>query len=242
MRFGRLNTIRTKLVVSLVAICVVPLIITGITSYNKSKNILNDKLTLTSTQTLAEMNTGLMDYFDGFSNIVKMTSNNPAIVNVDSSDLNVINEIMKSVKDSDSDILDIYYGTETKQMFMYPVSELPDDYDPRVRSWYKLAMENKGKVIVTPAYEDLGTGKSVVGIAKTVEKDGKVIWVIGIDCTLSTLADRVAAKKIGNTGYVFIADASGKVLGHPDKAVVNTEEAAKLSIWDKVKAEKKWFC
>lgn len=65
MRFERLNTIRIKLVVSLVSICVVPLIITGITSYNKSKNILNDKLTLTSTQTLAEMNTGLMDYFDG---------------------------------------------------------------------------------------------------------------------------------------------------------------------------------
>jgi methyl-accepting chemotaxis protein len=220
---------------------VIPLIITGVASYNRSKNILNDKLTLTSTQTLAEMNIGLMDYFDGFSNIVTMTSNNPAIVNVDSSDLNVVNDIMKSVKDSDNDILDIYYGTVSKEIFIYPETKLPDGYDPTQRGWYKLALEHKGQVVITPAYEDAGTGKNVVGIAKTVEKDGKVVGVIGIDCTLATLADRVATKKIGNTGYVFIAEPSGKVLGHPQKNVVNTEEAAKLSIWDKVKVEKNGF-
>lgn len=118
---------------------------------------------------------------------------------------------------------------------------MPDGYDPTVIGWYKLAMEHKGQVVITPAYEDAGTGKNVVGIAKTVEKDGKVVGVIGVDCTLSTLADRMANKKIGNTGYVFISELSGKVLGHPDKAVVNTDSAAKLSIWDKVKAEKNGF-
>lgn len=115
----KINTIRTKLVVSLVTICVIPLIITGIISYNRSKTILNDKLTLTSTQTLTEINNGLMDYFHGFSNIFGMTSNNPAIVNVETdNNADVINYIMKSVKDSDNDILDIYYGTETKK-FLY---------------------------------------------------------------------------------------------------------------------------
>ncbi|WP_160687703.1 methyl-accepting chemotaxis protein [Clostridium sp. C2-6-12] len=244
MRFKRMkiNTIRTKLVVSLVAICVIPLVITGITSYNRSKTILSDKLTLTSTQTLAEVNTGLMDYFRGFADIVTMTSKNPAIVNVETdNNTDAINDIIKSVKDSDDDILDIYYGTETKKMFMYPSAKLPDDYDPRSRGWYKLAMEHKGKVVITPAYEDAGTGKNVVGIAKTVEKDGKVIGVIGVDCTLATLADRIATKKIGNTGYVYITELSGKVLGHPDKTVVNTDAASKLSIWDKVKSEKNGF-
>jgi methyl-accepting chemotaxis protein len=241
MKFERLNSIRTKLVVSLVTICVIPLIITGITSYNQSKNILNDKLILTSTQTLAEMNTGLMDYFNGFSNIVAMTSSNPAIVNIDYTNSNVINDIMKSVKESNKDILDIYYGTVSKDIFIYPETKLPDGYDPTIREWYKLALEHKGQIVITPAYVDAGTGKNVVGIVKTVEKDGKVIGVIGIDCTLSTLADRVSTKKIGNTGYVFIADGSGKVLGHPLKDVVNTDAAAKMSIWNKVKSEKNGF-
>ena len=73
----KLNSIRTKLVISLVAICVIPLIITGVCSYNQSKTILSNKLTLTSTQTLTEINNGLMDYFHGFSNIVSMTSKEP---------------------------------------------------------------------------------------------------------------------------------------------------------------------
>ena len=242
MGFKKINTIRVKLVISLVAICVIPLIIIGIASYNRSKTILNDKLTLTSTQTLAEVNSGLKDYFRGFSNTVAMTSTNPVIGNVETeNNTSLIMEILKSVQVSDKDILDIYYGTETKKIFIYPETKLPDGYDPTQRGWYKLAMEHKGQVVITPAYEDAGTGKNVVGIAKTVEKDGKVIGVIGIDCTLSTLADRMSTKKIGNTGYMFISELSGKVLAHPSKDVINTDAAAKLSIWEKVKSEKSGF-
>ena len=176
----KINTIRTKLVASLVTICVIPLVITGVASYNRSKTILNDKLTLTSTQTLAEANIGLKDYFRGFSNTVAMTSSNPAIENVDADNNDaVILDIMKSVKDSVADILDIYYGTASGKFFIYPNAKMPDGYDATQRGWYKLAIENKGKVVITPAYEDIGTKSNVVGIAKTVEKDGKVVGVIG---------------------------------------------------------------
>jgi methyl-accepting chemotaxis protein len=238
----KINTIRIKLVTSLVAICVIPLIITGVASYNRSKTILNDKLTLTSTQTLAEVNTGLKDYFRGFSNTVAMTSSNPAIENVDAdNNTALILDIMKSVKDSDADIMDIYYGTASGKFFIYPDAKMPDGYDATQRGWYKLAMENKGKVVITPAYEDAGTKANVVGIAKTVEKDGKVVGVIGVDCTLATLAQRISEKKIGNFGYMFVSELSGKVLAHPNKDVVNTDAAAKLIIWDKVKSEKSGF-
>jgi len=118
---------------------------------------------------------------------------------------------------------------------------MPDGYDATQRGWYKLALENKGKVVITPAYEDVGTKSNVVGIARTVEKDGKVVGVIGVDCTLSTLAERISEKKIGNTGYMFISELSGKVLAHPNKDVVNTDAAAKLNIWDKVKSDKSGF-
>lgn len=238
----KINTIRTKLVASLVTICVIPLVITGVASYNRSKTILNDKLTLTSTQTLAEANIGLKDYFRGFSNTVAMTSSNPAIENVDADNNDaVILDIMKSVKDSDADILDIYYGTASGKFFIYPNAKMPDGYDATQRGWYKLAIENKGKVVITPAYEDIGTKSNVVGIAKTVEKDGKVVGVIGVDCTLATLAQRISEKKIGNSGYMFISELSGKVLAHPQKEVINTDAAAKLNIWDKVKSDKSGF-
>ena len=238
----KLNSIRAKLIISLVSICIIPLIITGFGSYNQSKSILSNKLTLTSTQTLTEINNGLLDYFHGFSNIVSMTTKNPSIVNIDTdNNTGVIMGILKGVKESDKDILDIYYGTASGKFAIYPEAKMPDGYDATTRPWYKQALEHKGQVIITPPYQDIVTGNNVVGIAQTVEKNGQVVGVIGIDCTLATLAERISTKKVGNTGYVFISDVSGNVLAHPQKDVINTDAAAKLSIWNKVKSENSGF-
>jgi methyl-accepting chemotaxis protein len=238
----KLNSIRTKLIISLVAICMIPLIILGAASYNQSKSILSNKLTITSTQTLKEVNNGLTDYFHGISDTVSIFSKNPGISNIDTeTNSNVVMDILKSVIDSDKDTLNIYYGTASGKFFTYPEAEMPEGYDARTRSWYQLALEHKGQVVITPVYQDVVTGDNVIGVVKTVEKDGQVVGVIGIDCSLDTLAERIASKKIGSTGYVYLSDVSGKVLAHPQKDVVNTDAAAKLSIWNKVQSEDSGF-
>ena len=107
-------------------------------------------------------------------------------------------DILKGVKESDKDILDIYYGTASGKFAIYPNAKMPDGYDATTRPWYKQALEHKGQVIITPPYKDAATGNNVVGIAQTVEKNGQVVGVIGIDCTLATLAERISTKKIGN--------------------------------------------
>jgi len=245
MKFNniKLNSIRTKLIVSLVAICIIPLIIMGLGSYYKSKGILSDKLTTTSTQTLTEINNGLNNYFDGFSKIISMTSKNPVIENIDADNNNnsIITEVLKGVQETDKDILDIYYGTVSGKFETYPDAKMPAGFDATTRPWYKQALEHKGKVIITPPYQDAATGNNVVGIAQTVEKNGQVVGVIGIDCELATLGERISTKKIGNEGYVYISDVEGKVLAHPNKDVINTDSAAKLSIWGKVKSEDSGF-
>ena len=78
----KFNNIRTKLIISLISIYVIPLIIAGYGSYSESRLILSKKLTVTSIQTLSEINDVLSDYINGFSNIVSMTSNNYDFMNV----------------------------------------------------------------------------------------------------------------------------------------------------------------
>lgn len=236
------NSIRSKLIISLVAICVIPLITLGISSYNQSKSILSNKLTITSTQTLKEINYGLLDYFQRFTNEVSMTSKNPAFENIDTDNNNqVIIDIIKGIKESDKDILGIYYGTASGKFSIYPATKMPDGYDATTRLWYKQAVEHKGEVIITPPYKDAATGNNVVTIAEAVESNGQVVGVIGLDCTLATIGERISTKKIGNTGYVYISDVSGNVLAHPNKDLINTYAAAKLSIWDKIRAENSGF-
>ncbi|MBU3158003.1 methyl-accepting chemotaxis protein [Clostridium estertheticum] len=238
----KLNSIRTKLIISLVSICVIPLIISGFGSYTESKSILSKKLTVTSSQTLTEINNGLSDYFNGFANMVSMTSNNYDFINVDiGKNYNYIPEVLKGVKESNKDILNMYYGTASGKFATYPIAKMPDGYDSTKSSWYKQAIDHKGQVIITPPYKDNVTGNAVVGIARAVEKDGQVVGVVGMDCSLTTLAERMSTKKVGTTGYVFISDTLGNIISHPKKDLIGTNEASKLSIWNNIKSEDNSF-
>jgi Methyl-accepting chemotaxis protein len=237
-----LNSIRSKLIISLVSIAVIPLIVTGAFSYNQSKSILDKKLTLTSTQTLMEVNHGLDDYLFGFVKMSNMISENYDVVNVDTEDnFKFISGVLKGIKESDQDIMDAYYGTVSGKFGIYPETKMPDGYDATTRPWYKQAIAGNGKAIITEPYKDAGSGKMVIGVAKTVMKDGKAVGVIGFDVSLSTLAERIGAKKVGNSGYVFIANPEGIILAHPDQSLINTDTASKLSFWNEAKSKSNGF-
>lgn len=227
----KLNNIRTKLIISLVAICIIPLLITGISSYNKSKGILEKKLSVTSAQTLNEMNSGLNNYFEAYEDFISLTAENYDITDVDVDDnIKYVPDLLKRIKNCDDDILSVYYGTASGKFNNQPYVKMPDGYDSTTRPWYKQAVENKGNVIITHPYKDASTGDNVITIAKTVEKNGQVVGVVALDCTLATLSQKMAEKQLGDTGYVYIIDTDGTIIAHKDKTLINTPS----SIFDKV--------
>lgn len=238
----KLNSIRTKMILGIMTICIIPIIVVGIGSYFESKLILSNKLTVTSTQSLTEINDGLNEYFNALTEVVAITAGNSHFVNVDAGDnIGYIQDILNTVKDNKKDLLGAYYGTASQQFFISPDQEMPDEYNPTTRDWYKQAAENRGKVVITPPYEDALTGNNVVTVAKAVEKDGKVVGVMAVDCTLTALTERMNQKKIGNTGYVYIANVDGIILTHPNTELINTDEATKVSFWERAQTEDSGF-
>lgn len=53
-------------------------------------------------------------------------------------------------------------------MLIYPGFSLPNDFDPSRRSWFQKAMENTGKLIITPAYLDIGGAGYIVTISHVI--------------------------------------------------------------------------
>lgn len=238
----KLNSIRIKLIAGMIAICLIPLLALGIGTYIESKSILNDKLTLTSTQTLTEINNGLQDYFIGITEIVSITSSNYHLVNVDEGDnLSYIQDLVDSIKENNPDLISVYYGTASKEIIISPETQMPDGYDPTQRPWYQQAVEGKGQVVLTPPYEDAASGANVITLAKTVEKDGQIVGVMAVDCTLTALTEKIAKKEVGNTGYIFLADTEGTILAHPQMDLINTDAASKLSFWNTAKTQESGF-
>jgi len=236
------NSIRTKLVVSMIALCVLPLIILGMGSYQQSKSKLDEKLRLTSTQTLSQINESLQEYFNGMTQLISVATDNYHINHINEGDhVTYAIDLLKNVKENNTDILNVYYGLADKGIHIYPETELPDDYNPTTRPWYQDAVAKEGNVILTTPYEDASTGDNVITIAKAVVSNGKVIGVIAMDCSLSTLTEKIGQKKVGNSGYIFLADQEGKIIAHPNSELINTDTAAKLSFWSQAKKNDSGF-
>jgi methyl-accepting chemotaxis protein len=239
MNFGKFDfkSIRTKLIISLIAICLIPLIVMGSVSYYESKNILNDKLKVTSKETLSEINTGLENYFIAMSSEVNMMSNNYNFVNINEAEPeSFARGTLKDIKESNKDILNVFVGTESGKFDIYPNQNMPDNYNPKIRPWYTLAMQNKGKIVITKPFRDAQTGTTVVSIAKTIINNGQTIGVASMNVSLETLSKKLSLSKIGNAGYVSIVDQDGIMVTNPNKNLIETNTITKQPFWNKVKS------
>jgi len=112
-----------------------------------------------------------------------------------------------------------YLGDATGHFTIRPDAKMPDGFDPRVRPWYKGA-ESSSTSTLTEPYIDAATGQLIISIATASKKAGQSVGVVGGDLSLQSLVDTLAARDFDGMGYVFLVSADGKILVHPDKALV----------------------
>lgn len=235
--------IRTKLMVSLISICLIPLVILGLSNYRQAKNTLSKNFELTSKQTVGEINTSLNYYFDAMSIQLKMASQNVNFTKPEgTADRSQYTEAyLKDIKASNVDVLNAYYGTEGGKFLVYPKVELPSDFNHKERDWYKEAIKNKGKVFYTSPYVDVATGQTVVSLVQTVEDNGTIVGVVGVDVSLERMTNVFESSKVGKNGYAYISDSNGVIIAHPNKEIVGTPEAAKIAVWDQIQKNDSGF-
>ena len=118
-----------------------------------------------------------------------------------------------------SSFMGAYLGNKDGSFLIRPDSKMPDGYDPRARPWYKSAESSSGSALTEP-YIDLASGQLVISIVNSVLKGGQNVGVVGGDLSLQVIADSINALDFGGMGYAFLVSADGKILVHPDKALV----------------------
>jgi len=119
-----------------------------------------------------------------------------------------------------------YVGGKDGSMTMHPPSELPADYDPRVRPWYKDAAAARAPVLTEP-YVDAFTGNLIVSLAAPIIKNENILGVVGGDLEIKDIIDIVNSIDFGGVGYAFLVNDKGTVLIHPDakKSLKSMSEA-----------------
>ncbi len=258
------SSLGVKVPIMLLIVFIITVTIIGTMAYTTINSVLEAQVNSNMKETTNQIGNSINTFIEGKNNGVELLSINENLVEIaERSNQDIISTDMTgsivvgledSVEDSalkllgdfkraDEDVLFVYIGTEKKGMIMYPPSTLGEGYDPTSRPWYKKASENKGKIVWSEAYEDAGTKKMIVTAAKAIEKNGKVIAVVGVDITLETLSNMVRDIELGSTGHVTLLDNLGVIIGHHDPELIAADTVEMLkdeesNIWGMLEQSK----
>ncbi|WP_293126894.1 adenylate/guanylate cyclase domain-containing protein [Okeania sp. SIO1I7] len=87
--------------------------------------------------------------------------------------------------------------------------EIGNDYDPRIRPWYKNAVETK-KPTWSDIYADFKELRLKITLVQPVYQDNnELIGVVGVDFVLSHIREFLQSLKIGKSGQTFIIERTG---------------------------------
>ncbi|MBB1422053.1 methyl-accepting chemotaxis protein [Pseudoalteromonas sp. SG43-7] len=119
----------------------------------------------------------------------------------------------------------VYYGNEQGEMYRNDPNLNPPNYDPRVRSWYKGALEENGSFLAAP-FVSASTQEYVVTLSEPVRKEGEIVGAVGANLTLAQLTKYINALDVPGDGYAIIVDKSDQVVAHPDTKKQSTKASA----------------
>ncbi len=209
--------LRKKLMIAFLIISIIPVILSssilGKTSIDISDKKVGDYLRQSSKDRI--------EFIDQYISSVKSQ------LDIAAGNINVINEStdyvsheLKAIADSNKDIGCVYVGLSNNKTIGYP-DVIPDGYNQYEREWYKKALEDKGKYIITEPYVDAFTGKTIITISKYFKLSSGQDAAAAIDISIDTIYNNIAQNKIGNTGEVILVSNTGKILVHSNKSYIN---------------------
>ncbi|WP_321418281.1 methyl-accepting chemotaxis protein [uncultured Desulfobacter sp.] len=245
-----LNSIRQKLIffsLSLILITVIPVVIAVNILINKS--VYN-----TYIDNVAQQVNGIEQllgvFYDDLDQNIATLVNDKVIKRADASISNYLTwdgspmtpsqnggveqeiyEVFKNYGENHPGTFYVFIGTEDGAFLQWPETKIPTNYDPRKRPWYKLGLENRGKIARTDPYTDLVSGALVVSNVKSfTDRSGRDYGVMCVDISSDKLVNIMTGVKIGQTGYAMMLHKTGLILADPKNKEHNLKNIKEIGV------------
>jgi len=230
-----------KIISMFLLVIIVPLAVLGTISYFSSRSSLLDTAEESNGKYVEATKDSLDTFVDGYSNLVYLLSLDKDTKDIESSYLATQAGIgrFQNTVNSYSDLLNVYIGTETGNMHLYPPTELPDWFVAKERPWYQAAVREDG-VVWTDPYVDAGSGLFIISNAVKVVENGQLIGVMATDLALNDLRESLKDYQIGNTGELIIISGEGTIISHPEEDLIGGK-LRDLGILDQISQDKGHF-
>jgi len=131
--------------------------------------------------------------------------------------LSRMERILVPVVSTHPDITRCYIGTGSGIIRIYPKTELPPTFDPRVRDWYMNAVSTEEITWSRPYIDAAGEGLMVT--CSYLIEDQDYQWVVGGDVLIETINQMVLDITISGDGYAMLIGSDGYVISRPGLTV-----------------------
>ncbi|GAF08500.1 methyl-accepting chemotaxis protein [Paenibacillus pini JCM 16418] len=209
------NNFKTKLIVAFTMILIIPSLLIGVLAYNQSKIEIGKEIVDGANENIEVVNYTVSNMIEP-----RMKDADFFSKHIDHSLYDESAEIRKDFEEymemHKDEVSSISIGTAEGRYYRSPDLKVKPGFDPRTNDWYKVAMQNKGKAIVSDPYTSSFNGKLIITIAKAMN-DGS--GVIGITMGMDQIEQIASSVNIGDEGYIIIVDKSQKFIYHPKQKV-----------------------
>ncbi|MDH6598250.1 methyl-accepting chemotaxis protein [Bacillus aerius] len=209
-------SISKRLIISFTLVLVLPIITLSTISYQIAKEELDHEIMYGANARVNELNDMIEQKLLNKENAVKLFTETSSAADFKKKNQDELYEHFEIYsKINEDDVVGFYAASKNRDFIQYPKVDMPKDYDPTTRDWYKAAMQDeKGEPVVTNPYVSATTNGMVVTIAQRL-KDGS--GVIGIDIEVQDIVDKIKDIKIGREGYPIIANRNKQIVAHPEE-------------------------
>ena len=235
------RSLKFKLIVGGVLAAIIPLMVVGLFSINKSSTALLS-LAKGQVQMVAHNMSAMVDvamtqeikFAKGLAvdPIIRNAAAEVARVGVDNAvtDLKALDSFLGDAFNEVGKDYNIFFVTDAQGTF---ISESKGGIlrtkklSVKDREYFSLVQKSGTIIIGSPSISKEGVPNTVVAVPlKTAS--GKFIGMFGISVKLDTLSKKITQVKLGKTGYPFMADKNGLIIAHPNNDHILKLDLTKL--------------
>ncbi|AGX87905.1 cache domain-containing protein [Candidatus Symbiobacter mobilis] len=221
------NSIKTKYLLTGLAICLATLLLVSTVSYYVAYSITKEQINQWAKATAFQKATELDSWFRKYGQIVEGIVSDVVIennYNVNHLRRLLINKKLRYV-DINSDRILYQIGFENNvNIHSSTKMVISDSYDVRTRPWYIQSKQSNG-LIYTKPFVIYSTKEIACSVVAPLKDNGKFIGSFVTPVYLSDVISIVNNSKFGENSYAFLMDQEGNIITHPNNAFLFDEKS-----------------
>lgn len=208
------NDFKTKLILILVAVIVIPILVVGFLSINRNTDYIRKTVNQNNMELAQSLKEKVSITIDSAESIMRILSKREIIKSMDSNQQ--VDDLLKGVVADYSTITQIYIMDQEGKQIYKTSGELGDRSD---RGYFQEAL--KGNLNYSDVIISRSQNIPIVVLAMPIREQGEIKGVIGASLDLSFLSELASEIEPGENGYGYIVERNGQVIAHPNSEFVD---------------------